>query len=356
MKKRAIVLDCDRMKFANTGLYHYCLQLGLALKKQINNEIESLSYYVRAENINILGEDEHYIIQHSLDKFHMPTKNIDLWHCTFQVSNYFPFRKKIKIVYTIHDLNVLHEEGLSEKRLNKELAKIQKRINRADHIIAISNFTLQDIKKNLKIGNTPTTVIYNGCNFTKLNHLETPLINTEKKFLFTIGSINKKKNFHVLPSLLFDNNKMLIIAGITDDEDYKKKIMDEAKNYNAADRLIFVGAINENDKQWYMKNCEAFVFPSLAEGFGLPVIEAMYFGKPVILSNLTALPEIGGEVAYYFNSFKPEEMRAILHKSLLHYKNTPDAKEKISERAKMFNWDDAAKKYLDVYRSLLHEA
>jgi glycosyltransferase involved in cell wall biosynthesis len=352
MKKKKLVLDCERMKYPHTGLFHYCLQLGTALKAKIDNELEFLSFYVRKNELNIFGNDSNYLQQKSTNKFFMPVKDTVVWHCTYQATNYFPFRKKVKIVFTIHDLNVLHENQMTEKRLNKELAKIQKRINRADHIVAISEFTLSDIKKHLDIGNTPTSVIYNGCNFTLIENPTTPSVAVNSEFLFTIGTINAKKNFHVLPCLLVGNEKMLVIAGITDDELYKKKIIEQSVLLGVEDRVLFTGSINENDKQWYFKNCEAFVFPSLAEGFGLPVIEAMYFGKPVVLSNLTSLPEVGGAEAFYFNNFEPEDMREVLAVSLEKYNNDKHAKEKIAARAALFNWDNTAQQYLAVYRSL----
>ena len=352
MHKKKLVLDCERMKYPHTGLYHYCLQLGLALQKIVDHNTEQLSFYVRKGLEKSFGNNASYIEQNSLDKYFMPIKKSEIWHTTYQATNYFPFRKKLKIVLTIHDLNVLHENRKSAHKLKKAISKIQKRVDRANHIIAISEFTLADIKKNLNIGNTPTTVIYNGCNFNTIQNLMLPQLKVTEPFLFTLGTINAKKNFHVLPCLLVGNNNKLIIAGITDNETYKQKIIAEAKQCGVEERVIFTGSISENDKQWYMKNCEAFVFPSLAEGFGLPVIEAMYFGKPVILSNLTALPEIGGDVAYYFNNFEADDMRKVLAEALKKYSEDSTAKEKICARAAMFNWDDAAKKYLEVYRSL----
>jgi glycosyltransferase involved in cell wall biosynthesis len=88
------------------------------------------------------------------------------------------------------------------------------------------------------------------------------------------------------------------------------------------------------------------------EGFGLPVIEAMYFGRPVILSTLTALPEVGGDAAYYFQNFEPKHMQAVLSESLAHYNANAYMKQKIRDRAAMFNWDKTAAQYLEVYRSL----
>ena len=352
IQKKQLVFDAERMKYPHTGLYHYCLQLGLALQKLVDENTEELKFYVRPGHEKSFGENAQYIEQHWLHKFLMPTKNATVWHTTYQATNYFPFSKKVKIVFTIHDLNVLHENRMSPKRLQKELNNIQKKINAADHIVAISHFTLADINKHLKLNNKPATVIHNGCNIQLIQYITAPQILPMAPFLFTIGTINAKKNFHVLPCLLVGNSKQLFIAGITDDESYKQVIIQEAEKSGVAERVIFTGPINENNKQWYLKNCEVFVFPSLAEGFGLPVIEAMYFGKPVILSTATALPEIGGTEAYYFNDFEPENMRSVLTNALKNYKENPDAESKITARAKMFTWEDAAKKYFEVYRSL----
>ena len=352
IQKKQLVFDAERMKYPHTGLYHYCLQLGFALQKIVDEKKEELKFYVRPGHEKAFGENAQYIKQHGLHKFFMPTKNVTVWHTTYQATNYFPFRKKVKVVFTIHDLNVVHENKMSPKRLQKELNNIQKKINAADHIVAISHFTLADINKHLKLNNKPASVIHNGCNIQLIQHITAPQNLPTAEFLFTLGTINAKKNFHVLPCLLLGNNKQLFIAGITDDENYKQIIIKEAEKNGVAERVIFTGPINENDKQWYMKNCEAFVFPSLAEGFGLPVIEAMYFGRPVILSTATALPEIGGIEAYYFNDFEPENMRSVLTNALKNYKENPDSESKITARAKMFNWEDAAKKYLEVYRSL----
>ncbi len=352
IQKKQLVFDAERMKYPHTGLYYYCLQLGLALQKIVDENTEELKFYVRPGHQKAFGEDALYIEQHGLDKFFMPTNNATIWHTTYQATNYFPFRKKVKVVFTIHDLNVVHENKMSPKRLQKELNNIQKKINAADHIVAISHFTLADINKHLKLNNKPASVIHNGCNIQLIQHITAPQNLPTAEFLFTLGNINAKKNFHVLPCLLLGNNKQLFIAGITDDENYKLIIIKEAEKNGVAERVFFTGPVNENDKQWYMKNCEAFVFPSLAEGFGLPVIEAMYFGRPVILSTATALPEIGGTEAYYFDDFEPENMRLVLTNALKNYKENPDAESKNIARAKMFNWEDAAKKYFEVYRSL----
>lgn len=348
-----VVLDCERMKYPNTGLYHYCLQLAQALQRNINKDNEQLKLYVRRQTEADFGKGFSFIPQHSLHKFFMPLKKeYDVWHATYQGTNYFPFQKKIPTVLTIHDLNFLYDEHKASEKKEKYLKQLAKKIKHSDHIVTISNFVLDDVKQHFDLEKKTCSVIYNGCN---ISDDIIPAIAESKKpaasFFYTIGTIVDKKNFHVLPPLLANNDKLLIISGVTNSQPYKEKIINEAIKYNVENRVIFTGPITETEKYWYLKNCEAFLFPSIAEGFGLPVIEAMHFGKPVILSTHTSLPEIGGNEAYYFTDFEPENMRQTLKTSMDHY-NTTNPEGKIRARADFFNWDVASNQYLQVYRSL----
>jgi glycosyltransferase involved in cell wall biosynthesis len=133
---------------------------------------------------------------------------------------------------------------------------------------------------------------------------------------------------------------------------YKDKIMEEAQKHGCADRVTITGTISEYDKAWYYKNCEAFVFPSLAEGFGLPVIEAMHFGKPVFLSTHTSLPEIGGAAAFYFKTFEPEHMQQVLRDGLQEFQDKNLAQKTI-EHAEQFDWQNTARQYLELYENCL---
>lgn len=352
-----VIVDCERMKYEHTGLYHYCLQLGLALERNKIGNSEDVYYYMRQSNIGVLGSQANYIQQHSLQKFWLPSlRNHSVWHATYQATNYFPQRSNIKIVLTIHDINFMHDDSKVQFKRERELRKLQRKINRADHIVAISQFTLENVKQHLDLKNKIVSVVYNGCNIEELPSISPPLNKPSGKFLYTIGTITDKKNFHVLPSLLERNDYELIISGITQSEEYKQKIVDESIRYGVANRVTFTGAITENDKQWYLKNCEAFLFPSLAEGFGLPVIEAMYFGKPAILSTLTALPEVGGDAAYYFENFEASHMQTVLTESLAHYNGNEYMKKRIKDRADLFNWDKTAGQYLEIYRSLYNRS
>jgi glycosyltransferase involved in cell wall biosynthesis len=347
-----ILVDLERMRYPNTGLYHYCLHLGNALQQQEHLHKARLGFYLRKETLPLFEQSPLNYIQHSLDKHHMLfAAKFNIWHCTFQGSNYFPKSSKTKIVLTIHDLNFLYEE-LPHSRQKKFLHSLQRKINRADVVIAISEFVKKDMLHNLQATGKQVKVIYNGCNINDALAPSVPAIVPSAPFIFTIGAINEKKNLHVLPGMLLHNDYFLVIAGTAHDENYKKKILDAAKNLDVDKRIIFTGAILESEKYWYLRNCLVFAFPSLAEGFGLPVIEAMHFGKPVILSKATSLPEIGGEYAYYFDEFDPFSMQNTLEETLSDYTSRNNA-AKIIEWSQNFDWQTTAEKHWQVYESLL---
>ena len=140
-----IVFDCERMKHSNTGLYYYCLNLGMHLKKNLLNEAEEVTIYLPDNAIPFFGSDLH-IRQHSLQKFYMPdVKDFTVWHSTFHSTNYIPKRnRKIKVVLTIHDLNFLYEQKTEGKRL-KLLRHLQSKVDRADAIVSISELFKNDV-------------------------------------------------------------------------------------------------------------------------------------------------------------------------------------------------------------------
>lgn len=349
-----ILMDCERMKYAYTGLYHYCKQLGAALVSPTLSLKDHITFYTREREVGIFGNDIKYLKQHSLHKFCLPNiRKYDIWHATYQGTMYYPYRRKIKVLLTIHDLNFLHEEDRPLIKKKRELQKLQNKIDRADRIVAISSFVKEDIENNLRLQHKKVDVIYNGCNIN-LNILpEAPNLKPETDFLFTIGTITNKKNFHVLPALLHGNQMQLVVAGITQNEEYRTAIIAEAQKWGVQDRVHFANAISEPEKYWYLQHCKAFVFPSLMEGFGLPVIEAMAFGKPVFLSNKTSLPEIGGDQAFYFESFDKDDMQSVLQNGLTMIEKGYVSAESIKARAAMFSWDNAAKSYSDIYHQMI---
>jgi glycosyltransferase involved in cell wall biosynthesis len=116
--------------------------------------------------------------------------------------------------------------------------------------------------------------------------------------------------------------------------------------------LQFHLGISDAHKAWAYAHCSGFLFPSLTEGFGLPPIEAMHFGKPVFLARRTCLPEIGGDAADYFDSFDPGAMRQVVEDGLRRHAAS-GRPQLVRQHAAQFDWDRAAQGYLAVYRRLL---
>jgi glycosyltransferase involved in cell wall biosynthesis len=204
----------------------------------------------------------------------------------------------------------------------------------------------------LDIKNKPVHVIHNGTHNVAIPPAMPSGYKPAKPFIFTMGYLNRKKNFHTLIPLLKNNNYDLIVAGKLDENDYVQKMRLLSRKAGVSDRLHILGPVSESDKAWYLKNCMAFMLPSLAEGFGAPVVEAMQFGKPLFLSNRTSLPEIGTDTAFYFNHFEEEHMQLVFNDGLKEYHRNGLA-DKIIARGNEFNWNEKAEKYIEVYQSML---
>lgn len=346
-----ILVDMHRLKGnPYNGLYTFSYNLGRSLAG-MSTKNERLHFYLPRDKFGIFGDNESYEPHRSVDKFYKSgTSRFDVWHATTTISWYRPFNKKTKFVFTIHDLNFLIEEAANTGRNKRLLQLIQKRVDRADHITGISQYVLDMAAQHLNMHHKPQTVVYNGCNINDFPAFDAPRYRPAKPFLFTIGLVQSRKNFHLLPALLQQNDYELVIAGL-DHFEYKTVIEAAIKKWNVEDRVRFTGAITEEEKYWYYKNCSAFLFPSSAEGFGLPVIEAMHFGKPVFISAETCMPEIGSDAAWYFKSLDPAAMQQSFEEGMSDYQQHMPV-EKIKKRAAFFSWRSAADQYFEIYKSL----
>ena len=348
-----ILVDAERTNYVHTGLYHFCSHLINALSLRIDTDQYCLSSYAPEKERSLFGRHIPMVTQRSLHKFYKPfLDRFQLVHSTFQGTNYFPFCHKGKVLFTVHDLNFMYE-GKSLSRQKRYLAHLQKKLDRAETVVAISAYVKSDLLRYTTVHPDKVKVIHNGCNIPDEPPVSRPAYVPEKPFFFSVGTVTAKKNFHVLPSMLLNNDFELVIAGVNQCPDYKQVIETRARELGVIDRVRIVGSITEAEKVWYLKECIAFAFPSIAEGFGLPVIEAMHFGKPVLLSRLTSLPEIGGKEAYYFDSFDPKRMAEQTMEALHHY-STAGRMESIITWSRKFNWQQTADKYLSEYANLLY--
>jgi glycosyltransferase involved in cell wall biosynthesis len=349
---RKYLVDMHRLRHnPYNGLYIYSCQLGMHLLNQHLTE-EELYYYLPKDKFGFFGDKPQYITHLRLHKFfHSNTSRFDVWHLTTGISQYRPFNRKTKVVYTIHDVNFLVEDPVIARRNERILKRMQRNVDRADHIVCISNYAREFAGRHLQFGNKPLSIIYNGSSIKEFPDFDQPVYKPHQPFLFSIGLVQPRKNFHVLPPLLQQNNYELIIGGLNH-FDYSRQVMEEARRWKVEDRVKLIGPLDEKNKSWYYANCKAFVFPSLAEGFGFPPLEAMHFGKPVFLSDRMSLPEIGGKAVYYFREFDAESMQTVFKEGMKDYEAN-DRTVILKQQAALFNWDTAAKQYLEIYRSLV---
>lgn len=350
-----IILDCDLMKHRDSGLYHYCLNLGNYVSKELMETTDHrLWYYVPPAEKKTFTHHEYAIAERRWHhRFFKPfLLNCQVWHAPFQSGRILPPpQSRMKVLLTIHDLNCLYEDKSAKERRHS-LLHTQRLIDRADAIVCISRHCKNDVAAHLDTGKKPLYVIHNGTHHVNEPPQRPSGYQPGIPFVFSMGYVNRKKNFHTLVPLLENNHMELVIAGKLDEPDYVHAMKKEAASLGVEDRLKILGPVSEADKAWYFKNCLAFALPSLAEGFGAPVVEAMAFGKPVFLSALTSLPEIGGDVSFYFENFSPGHMQQVFAEGLNRYKQNGLA-EKIIRRGQSFSWQEKAKEYISVYKSLL---
>jgi glycosyltransferase involved in cell wall biosynthesis len=169
----------------------------------------------------------------------------------------------------------------------------------------------------------------------------------------TVGNSLPHKNFHVLLDLVERlPDARLVIAG-KKATPYGEFLDREVARRGLGDRVVMPGEVTDGDRQWLYEHCEGFLFPSLTEGFGLPVLEAMQCGRPVFLSRGTSLPEVAGSQGFYFDSYAPAEMAAVIRAGLERFHADRDAGDRLRRHAAGFSWQATAAGYARVYERVL---
>ncbi len=348
--KPAVLLTLDSMRFANTGLHTFGHRLGREILRLAHAEMDVSAYTYPLQH-GFLGHGAGYVRHRAFHRwFFPPGRRFDVVHFADQYCRFGPARVRAKTIMTVHDLNQIHEHPAGSRKLERHLRRMRTKVVGAHRIVAISNFVAADVVRAFPEAREKISVIYNGTDFTRAPAGHRPARAPGGAFLFALGMVCPKKNFHVLVPLLRGNTRKLVISGIIV-EAYRHQVMAAAAACGVSDRVIITGPVSDADKDWYYANCDAFVFPSLAEGFGLPVIEAMHHGKPVFLSTRTSLPEIGAAAAYYFDSFEPAAMARVLEAGLAHFADGGAAR--VRRHAAQFSWARAAAAYLELYRGCL---
>jgi len=295
-------------------------------------------------------------------KRYLPIKNIDKSYDIFHSSYYRYAKGNIKNVITVYDF--MYEKYLNKYNFRRTVHSLQKylAIKYSNYIIGISKNTLNDMLKYFpEFKNKKTQVIYLGINddFYPVAKKNDFIITQDHKlyynsYFFYFGNRRGYKNFGLLIkaySNLLKNNKdipALVIAGGGDFDKEELKLLTEKE---VLPNIIKLKEVDNNELNLLYNYCSGFIYPSLYEGFGMPVLEAMQACAPVICSNSSSIPEVAGEAAIFI---KPSNISS-LEKALLALLNYNTRKDLIClgyRQAKKFSWDKTYRETLEIYNSL----
>lgn len=271
--------------------------------------------------------------------------------------------KNIPTVITVHDLIFKlfpeHHKKLNYIFLNQAMPLF---VKRADHIITISESSKRDLIEHYHTPPEKISVIYEAAapDFRPPTAVQ---INAAKnryhlpeQFLLVVGTIEPRKNYSRLIEALMQlrakhPDLKLVVVGSKGwlYESFFQKIAD----LNATDHVIFTGFVSDEDLPAVYAAATITVMASIYEGFGLPILEAMACGTPVVSSNRASLPELGGNAAYYFNPEDIEEMAAVINTVLEDSALRITLRDKGVEQAARFSWEKTAQETIAIYRQLL---
>ena len=277
----------------------------------------------------------------------------------FSPDGYLSLRTNVKQIGTIHDINFEHFPEDIPKRARKYLRSFFPRFaKKAAHILTVSEYSKQDIAKTYGITTEKITAIWNGTNPKFRPLLESEILATrktysdEKPYFLFVGSLHPRKNLkrlmlayeHLLREAPETENDLLIIGAAL----WKGEKVDTWVSKETLNRIHFKGYIPLDTLTKIVGAADVFVYVPYFEGFGIPLVEAMQCGVPIISGDKTSLPEVAGEAALYCDPFSVED---IAEKMKL-IASDSDLKMELSQkglvRAKMFSWDKSADMVWDV--------
>ena len=289
--------------------------------------------------------------------------NLDMLHCT---SNTAPILCKIPMILTLHDIIFLEPRDKSNKSLYQNMGWLYRRfvvpriLKKCKRIITVSEFEYNNIISKLHIPEEKMVMIYNGYNewFKPVEDIE--LIYQqyieEPGYFFFLGNTDPKKNTErtliAYSHYLEKSNvkRKLLMADL--ESSFLDDIIERNHIENIKDYMVIPGYIKNADLPYVYNNAFAFLYTSLRESFGIPLLEAMACGTPVITSNTSSMPEIGGSEALMVN---PQNADEITEKMLLLEEDNiiyQKQKEIGIRRAQQFSWKYTAEQLLTVYEDV----
>lgn len=272
--------------------------------------------------------------------------------------------KKIKKITVVHDLSFKHfKKFFSRKtRLWYKLLNPKREIKKSDKIIAVSGYTKNDLILTYKIPKEKISVIYEGIdekfgadpNEKNFRYIGRRYDLPQKYFLF-LSTIEPRKNiknmvkgFIIYKKLNPNDRAKLIIAGKKNSKIFSRVMHDDHPD------VQFAGFIDEEDKATVIKHADCFLYPSFFEGFGLPLLEAMKCGTPIITSNASAMPEVAGDGAVLVNPASADEIAGALEK-IQNPSLRQMLKKNMEKQIQKFSWQKCAEETLKVMESTLDQ-
>ncbi|MDM1451169.1 glycosyltransferase family 4 protein [Myroides odoratimimus] len=345
-----IGFDAKRLFHNNTGLGNYSRDLVRIMKQYYPNN-EYILYNPKEKYRFFFSDNDNFkvITPHGIFKTlhfiwrtygiakNQYTKELDIYH---GLSGEIPVNlpDHIKKVVTIHDLIFERYPNLySSWNRKMHFKKFKYAVAKADAIIAISEQTKQDIVTYLKVDPANIHVIYQGCaqafkeNYTT-EELEATRIkyNLPSEFVLNVGTIEERKNAFNLVKAIRDIDTKIVLVGRK--TNYTKKIEEYITEHKLDNKVIFLQGLTLTELAHVYQLATVFAYPSIFEGFGIPIIEALYSGTPVITTNSGVFPEAGGPNSIYIDEQNIEDITNAIQ-SLLSNK---DKREFIASQGKLF--------------------
>lgn len=364
-------------KFFGTGQYVYNLieklkskvDFTMLLRKEIGNFLRIQNNFptVRIDTHGYYATPENYIIEQTSMKDLIETSRCDVYHATYNWG--VPKLNKIKSVLTIHDLiPIKNKRDTTQVSYESYLLSTKTSINNADKIITVSKNSKKDIIDIYKVKSSKINVIYNGFNdFSKIKGTKSEIDLTLNRFkingdyIIYSGGIGKRKNLEGVVevfNLIIKQIKSLSLVIVGDTLGPKSvpiinKITKIINNYDIKDKVIFTNYIDEKNLANLVSAAKIMLYPSRYEGFGIPILESMSVGTPVITSNRGALPEISGPLNPKFGSDDYSGMSREAIKII----NDSGYSNKIIKagysNCKKYSWDKMAKETLELYHEII---
>lgn len=346
---RHIALQFGHIKHFNEGLAEVSRQLAQQLALNAPRLKAERNWHIHfvmpSQWHGMFGPDVRY---HALtDRMRLRHRfpvDVDVWHGLHQHMRYRPPQNSRHKLITVHDLNhVYAKRGLSLWWQNLRLTR---HLRQADRLVAISHYAAQDLARHLPWA-PPSVVVHNGV--ADLSSREqAPIAELQgKPYLLHISRMSPSKNVEALIRMAAIWPEMpLVLAGADGPEVQAHRARVAALGLP---NVRFFTDVSETQKAWLYAHCEAFLFPSLMEGFGLPPIEAMFFGKPVIVARRTSLPEACGDAAAYWDDFEAGSMREVVQAQIARHRHNPAQATQTRQQALRYTWPAAAERYLALY-------